>query len=290
MERKPIRSKSVLKRQKPHGKSRRKTLKIGVIGSIVLLTATAVAFVWTSNQTDPHNRKLSKFENFAKNKGYIPWRIDVKNEGKDALEPALLVDIQALIQKSLQVESSPDLKLLAQNISQRGSFASVRLVKLGTKTLVAQVTPRTSRLCVEADQIRYIGTDGAIYGSPNPSESCPGPILKGMFETGRKFQFNRDATLTLSQEELNIASQCLALMEALQTAQLSPSTINYAKFRGFIVTLQGSSTEISLGFPPFEGRLQKLSQLLERIATSGSEALRIELDYQGKAFVKLKKI
>ena len=152
------------------------------------------------------------------------------------------------------------------------------------------MTPRASRLCVEADQIRYIGTDGAIYGSPNPSESCPGPILRGVFETGRKYQFNRDATLTLSQEELNIALQSLALMGALETAQLSPSTINYAKFRGFIVTLQGSSTEISLGFPPFEGRLQKLSQLLERIATSGSEALRIELDYQGKAFVKLKKI
>ena len=67
-------------------------------------------------------------------------------------------------------------------------------------------------------------------------------------------------------------------------------SIEFKRFRGFFVVLQTSETEVALGRSPFSGKLVRLHEILKRLEKTSSTAARIELDYQGKAFIKEKKL
>lgn len=291
MGRKVLRSNSVLKRQKPQQKSRTNRFLASFIGVSIVTFSAGLGYVWwRSKDLNSHAFSFKTSTSPAPQRREIPWRIDLKNEGDEAVDHALQAQIIATLQKNLGAETPLRLEKIAEIIQRMGSFASVRLAKTAPQTLIVQLTPRKARLCMEADQLRYIGIDGSVYGSPSTASLCPGPVLKGVFEQGHRFRLNGDSTVLLSDDETQIVQQALLLMASLDDNALQLSSVMYAKYRGFIVTLVGKPTEIALGIAPFETRLRKLSSLLEKLTSRGEEALRIELDYQGKAFLKLKKI
>jgi hypothetical protein len=65
--------------------------------------------------------------------------------------------------------------------------------------------------------------------------------------------------------------------------------LNFQKFRGYALTLQ-DDTEIVIGLKPFAYKLKKLNDILTGLARDGIVASRIELDYEGKAFIKERKL
>ena len=67
--------------------------------------------------------------------------------------------------------------------------------------------------------------------------------------------------------------------------------MSYRRFRGFFVILEAQETRFQVpGRAPFAGKLDKLQGILSKLDAKGEVAQRVELDYQGKAFIKLKKM
>jgi hypothetical protein len=290
MGRRANQSNSVLKRQKPKIRSQRKSFKWGFLGVLLVTLIASGAFLWHNPNTEviAPNLLLKKAQN-RQRKETDPWRIDIKNEGSESLDDNLVIKIRSTLQSELGA-ASIDFQHLSNLVRKIGSFTTVRIAQISGRHLVVQVTPRVPSLCIEADQIRFIDKDGTVYGSPNTLNECPGPPLKGVFDVSHKHTLNEDATLELTSAEQTIIKDALSLRNSLVSFELQPTSMHFTKHRGFTVTLKDKSPEITLGYPPFETRLDKLVSLLSKLASKGEEALRIELDYQGKAFLKLKKI
>lgn len=283
-------AKSVLKRQKPKQRSPKNYLKRGL--PILLLCSSGLlgAFFWFSAR-----EKLSPANSLLKNepsrtKAELETaRIEIRNDGDSPLEDHLIIKIRSATQNALQ-NASTDREQLANFLQKLGSFMAVKIAQVDRQTVVVQVSPRVPALCVEADQLRFLGSDGSVYGSPASLQECPTPPVKGILDTGRKYTTREDGTLELTPGELSALKDSLLLQKSLASYALHAQAIQYIKHRGFTVILQGKSAEITLGYPPFSNRLDKLLSLLEKLAAKGEDAVRIELDYQGKAFLKLKKM
>lgn len=283
-------AKSVLKRQKPKQRSPKNYIKRGLLGLLICSSGFLASFYWLSTP-----EKLSSASPTQKNGPSRPKsaletaRIEIRNDGDLALDGDLIIKIRSATQNALN-SSSTDREQLASFIQKMGSFMAVKIAQVDRQTVVVQVSPRVPALCVEADQLRFIGSDGSVYGSPASLQECPAPPVKGILDTGRKYTTREDGTLELTPGEHSALKDSLLLQKSLASYALHAQSIQYIKHRGFTVILQGKSPEITLGYPPFSNRLDKLLSLLEKLAAKGEDALRIELDYQGKAFLKLKKM
>ena len=80
----------------------------------------------------------------------------------------------------------------------------------------------------------------------------------------------------------------LELIEALKADATEYSHINFIKHRGFSITLKGDSTEVFLGNAPYNVKITRMHSIILDLRKKGSQAQRIELDYDGKAFIKEK--
>lgn len=290
MVRRATRAHSVLKRQKPKARSQRNLIKRGLIGLCLSGITVVGLYYWHASPTLGVSPEFSHQKATIRAKNLVePWRIDIRNDGSQPLDDSLIIKMRSSVQNELSA-SSPSFEHIAQLIQKMGSFTSVRIAHTGRRSLVVQVSPRVPSLCIEADQTRFIGTDGSVYGSPASLDECPGPVVRGILDIVEKRTFHEDATLTLNIGEQSAIQDALNLQKSLNSHDLHPTSILYTKHRGFTVTLKGKTPEITVGYPPFDERMAKLVSLLDKLASKGEDALRIELDYQGKAFLKLKKM
>ncbi len=178
----------------------------------------------------------------------------------------------------------------ARQIQQLESFASVHLLRLDREQVTVTLHRRSPQLCLQADKVRLISSTGDVYGSPDPT-ACPGPVVLGIIQRANThYAMQSNYTLELTDDEQTAVNEVLTLWSELQESKLAVASIEYRLYRGFIITLRDNATEVAVGRAPFNGRLSRLSEILAKLAQKGETAQRIELDYQGKAFIKLKKI
>jgi hypothetical protein len=65
--------------------------------------------------------------------------------------------------------------------------------------------------------------------------------------------------------------------------------VHYQKFRGYSI-FSPDNSEIVVGLGPFDYKVKKLRGILEGLKRDGIVASRIELDYEGKAFIKERRL
>lgn len=235
----------------------------------------------------------------ASNDKPIAWRITLKPEDGATVSDQTWSSIYETARKTLAQGGSEDLKRTAAAIQRLDAFARVSVVRLSQQDVAIEVRARQPVLCVKADQLRLIGADGEVFGSPEKDGiPCPGPVLVDIFDErasgatgGKRFSLAEDFTLDVSPEEREALKEAVSLQSEGKRRQLKIRSMDYQKFRGFLVVLaEPDGLELELGRAPFGPKLEKLDGLLQKLHEKGEQAARIELDYQGKAFIKLKKM
>lgn len=273
---------SVLSRQKPkkaRGKRSdwQRRLQIGAV--LALALAVIGGGIWAFTRPTGASRSQTS------------WKVTLKMAGDAPLSPAAAEDILAVVRKNLGQGTKTDLRRAARLAQQTESFAVVHLVRTGNTGVLVQIKPRQALLCIEADKLRLVGADGAVYGAALSPEVCPGPILRGVFSEGRgKFVLHDDVSLKLDEEEQGIVREALDLVQLAAGEKLAIASLEHRRYRGFTIALKDRELEVAIGRAPFAGKLHKLDEILGKLSEKGEQAMRVELDYQGKAFIKLKKM
>jgi hypothetical protein len=216
------------------------------------------------------------------------WHVVLKLAGDEALEPPLAQDVLEMAYESLGGGSAEELSETAKFIQNEAAFESVKIIRTKPNQVIVSISRRKGVLCVQADHLRLMTALGSVYGRVNP-EDCPGPIVGGVFANrDHPFILNTDMTVKLRTEERDAIVQAAQLFESAKAQNFEPVALDYQRFRGFSMTLKDSGTEVFVGPYPFEAHLQRLTKILSRLKQKGQVAQRIELDYQGKAFIKLR--
>lgn len=286
MKRKKAKS-SVLTRQKPKRGRRRPLAQSLKLYGVVVLSAVvlgAIGFGVFRLKTQ------GLFVSDRPDK--IDWKVTIKAADDQALPSQALEDIVATVKKLAGDGSKRSLNRAAESVQKLDSYAQVSLIKLAPNELAVHVRRRTPAFCVQADRLRFVATDAVVYGTPDPSkaDACPGPVLTGVFDDQRRFTVKSDLTLALEGEERQVLREALELFKLSREKKQAFTQVGYRRYRGFFVTLAGSGAEVAVGRAPFAGKLDKLTGILTKLEAKGHVAERIELDYQGKAFIKSKKM
>lgn len=286
MKRKKAKS-SVLKRQKPkRGKRRTFGQKLRLYGTALTLVLALAGISYGVYRFKTQGVFV------ADRPDRIDWKVSIRAAEDQSLPSPAMEDITQTVKRLAGDGSKKSLSRAAEAVQKLDSYAQVSLVKLSPTELAVHVKRRTPAFCVQADKLRFVATDAVVYGSPDPANpnACPGPTLTGLFDEHRKYTVKGDFTIALDNDERVILREALELLRLAKEKKQSFSQLSYRRFRGFFVTLSGSGAEVAMGRAPFSGKLDKLTGILTKLQAKGQVAERIELDYQGKAFIKSKKM
>lgn len=291
--------KSVLSRQKPRKSRKKSSLVSGSFLKWIFIGVLIIGIFWVAFIGS--ERALHAFHSsFGKESPRKDWHISLKLHGETALEPELAEDVLEMAFEKLGNGSGDDLKEAAQYIQNEASFESVRVIRTSQKQVTISIKRRDGVMCVLADRLRLMTTTGSVYGRVNPKD-CPGPVVSGVFsdrDRESKFRLNTDMTIKLRTEERLALNQSVHLNQAIKLPGYKVKKIHFQKYRGFSIFIldqkgadnapKDAEFEVFLGSPPFENSLKRLDKILGKLKARGQVAKRIELDYQGKAFIKLR--
>ena len=90
-------------------------------------------------------------------------------------------------------------------------------------------------------------------------------------------------------EQKNVQGALGLLQEAMQNGFICEKIV-YEQYRGWQVKIADVTALIFFGTAPFDAKLQKLRNILATLRVKNTQAARIELDYEDKAFVQQKKL
>ena len=282
---------SVLSRQKPRrlGYAKLSTKRSFRFSrkSVILIFGTLIVLVFVIHA---RNHKLHHTSHGKRTK--IQWNVDLQLEGEHPLTDRKSEEVRRIAQDLLRTGDRSELVNLASSIQRVDGYGHVHALRVTNDRLLISLRPRIPVMCVEADQLRLVSDQGEIYGLAGieGKPSCPGPKLIGIFGNNEKFELSDTQTVNLTPEVQTAVLEAITLLNDANSHEMKFLSIEFRKHRGFTVQLDGIETMVSLGRAPFLPKLDKLKLLLGKLASRGEVAMRIELDYQGKAFVKLKKL
>jgi len=230
------------------------------------------------------------FEQIAAKKN--PWQIDVVFAGDPAKFIGDSHTVGRFLQKELNKEQPAALETLAAKLQVEHLAERVSLVKTGAHRMAVMLYPREPILRIEADKMRLLTKTGLVYGEPSDEPSGENLVVLTKFFDSQKarFDFAKDATLVLNKDEAKRIKDAIDLHEQAVASQLSLQSITYISHRGFELQLQEPPVVVMVGEPPYAEKLQQLRRLLDKTLENGRQVVRIELDYNGKAFIKEHKI
>jgi len=284
--RQKTRNDSVLKRQKPRTK---KPFWARPAFAVPAFSALAVVILVLSYRGF---RLFTKSDHRASTQAREPWQFTLKLSEDLPLSSATQDIIIATARDTVGSGSLAELTKAGLAIQKQDAYADVRLVKLSATMIAISVVPRHAALCIDADRWRYISTEGEVYGqvAEGQGNACPGPTLTGLFERGRRWVSADNLTIVLGDEEKALVKEAVVLVNEARSQNFTFGKLEVRRYRGFFGQLIPQGTEVALGRAPFAPKLDKLQGILAKLAKKNEQALRIELDYQGKAFIKLKKM
>jgi len=284
------RKSSVLSRQKTkRAKSdKRRWLRPVAISVTLVAVVAGLAYGWT---------QAASLWRASHPIATVPWEVEIKLIAGEALAPELASDLLGMAKDGLGDGAPSALRELAEEIQKAGSFSAVHVLRTGPHAAVVQIEPRVPVLCLQLDRLYYVTTEGDAYlpGRNAKIEDCPGPVLTGVLgENDPLPGLAADLALDLKPEARAKLRDAVDLLGHTQTFGLTPARIAFQPYRGYSMTMgaaaDGTALEVAIGRAPFADRLAKLKDLLDKLAAKHEQAARIELDYQGKAFIKLKKM
>ena len=271
----------VLMGQKPQ-KNRRKMQRHRQILKWAFLTGSLVmiaAGIWLVAQKPFAKKVVPK----------ISWQVVVHETNGLNLSESKTKRIVKIAGSVLRTGEEKELRAVARQIQQSGEFAKVHVLRTAHNKITVGVSERTGVMSIEADKVRQLSKEGVVFGELPESSTLP--LLRGVFDNRPEaFAFRDDQSLDLTDDEGLVIGEALELWRDGTQAGFAIKALEYKRFRGFFVTFSNSEVEVALGRSPFKEKFGRLQEIIDRLEKSGGHAARIELDYQGKAFIKEKKM
>jgi hypothetical protein len=217
------------------------------------------------------------------------WNVTIKVADDTPLVDKQRDEIVKTARRLLGKGTKQELARAAAAIQQLDAYADVHVIRLSAASVAVQVHQRTPLFCIEADRLRFVAASGEVYGQAE-RERCQSLIVTGLFEPGTRFTLRPDMTVALEAEDRTLVREAIDLSQQTRSKGLALASMSVLRYRGFSIVLAGPGTEVAMGRAPFAPKLEKLEGILQKLAAKQQLAARIELDYQGKAFIKLKKM
>lgn len=286
----------VLARQRPERRRKPKRLRLfaRLAGVALLLTIVVGGYSLAKNGKFSTAAIFSSRKFATKSGGKaIDWNVVVRPADGKALPADKIDDVIALVKGRLSTASNRELREVAKALVQKTSLGSVSLTRSGKNQIIVSTTQRVPALVIQADQLRYVASDGTVFGDGvvNTDDFPALPIVSGIFTNrSEAFSLNENGTVILNGEEQGLLKESVQLSLALKAGGWTATQLDYKRFRGFFATIQKPELEVAFGRAPFSRKVERLREIVNKLEKSGSMATRIELDYQGKAFIKEKKL
>ena len=181
------------------------------------------------------------------------------------------------------------LQEVASAIGVEAQLAAVQVIKTARARVVVYVDVRRPVLLMQVNgKLRYVSRRGDVYGLARAQEVYP--VLTGVLDRTREYVRDEDSLYVLSDVEQTNVRQALELVQMAMQNGFICEKIIYEQYRGWQVKIEDVTALVFFGHAPFVAKLQKLRDILAGLRAKNTQAARIELDYEDKAFVQQKKI
>lgn len=268
-------TRNALRNQRPQ--KRKKLVSAKIIGlASILLASTALSW-YTIRSID------FSFNKESKSPTPIKWHVQVEGEKQSSKH---LKEIHLTLAEACPNGRPKEIKFAAQLLQTRLEVDRVRLVRTGHDQLYLYIKPRKPYLRIFTGKVRLLSETGQIYGLALPNHENL-PMLKGI--PIENASWRSDGTLHIAKESEQLINQALELVKLARSFRAEIDAVSYIPYRGFSFTRASDNIEAVVGFSPFDEKLDRLLKLVGSLKKKGSHVERIELDYQGKAFIKEKK-
>jgi hypothetical protein len=286
----------VLSRQKPQKKRRGRKFSFSalkfLLPLLLVFTFAAVVIYFRSPTFTQSSSRAESSATVPKSKN--PWKVVVRTTDDRPLSDEQMAEVAAIVRDTVVQGKKSELRDASRLIVQKLALGVAAVTRTGKFGLVVSVSQRVPLLGVYADKPRFLTEDGIVYGdytAESDAGSMVGPIVNGIFDNrAESFVVGSNGTLAIGPDESSLLKETAELYKAIRSSNHKIKSIDFRRFRGFFIVLQNSETEVALGRSPFSGKLARLHEILTRLEKTASTAARIELDYQGKAFIKEKKL
>jgi hypothetical protein len=223
------------------------------------------------------------------------WRVEVRSKGGAPLPEDVTREVYRVSSRILRSGSPGELAGLARQIEALGMLDGVKVIRpLADTVLLSAEIRRPALLASVGSKTRFLTLDGTVYGdsadnSGNLTGAHPTVLITGVFEQRPSAAIDSSQRVVTTSEENRHLLEAIEIWQRATEAGIEVATINFQRFRGFSISLVDQS-EIVIGIKPFDYKLKKLRGILDGLKRDGVVASRIELDYEGKAFIKEKKL
>ena len=213
----------------------------------------------------------------------VTWNIDIRASGNEPVTDKARDSITALTKGKLMSGDKGELLAVASAIRSMDLYEDVHVIKIRPGLVSIFVKERSPHYCVlmEKDRMRYVTRTGDIYSYAQGGDGLTAcaVVLTGI--SGLKMSGDElRATLIEGGDLLEVATEF----------GFKLSTMSFNPYRGFTIWLKDGGTEVAMGRKPFHDKLPKLKDILEKVAGRSEIAVRVELDFHGKAFIKTQKM
>jgi hypothetical protein len=223
------------------------------------------------------------------------WRIEARSKSGAPLPEDLTREVYRLSSRILRSGSPGELAGLARQVEALGMLDGVKVIRpLADTVILSAEIRRPVLLASVGGRTRFLTLDGTVYGdsadnSGNPTGARPTVLITGVFDQRPSAVIDSSQRVVTTPDESRHLLEAIEIWQRAIEAGIEVATINFQRFRGFSICLVDQS-EIVIGIKPFDYKLKKLRGILDGLKRDGVVASRIELDYEGKAFIKEKKL
>ncbi len=178
-------------------------------------------------------------------------------------------------------------ELLAEEIQRRFNYQAVRIFSGADRSVVLAIKQRRPVAVIQASGWRFVSDEGAVYGKV-PEGFVDLPQLRDFVPIDIT-PMPGSGLLELSQDDTSSISSALSLLSQLGASEFGQIlAVRRIMHRGFEVSLRNPEMQVVFGSPPYVQQIRRLSETVAKFGASRKHAERIELDYNGKVFVKFR--
>ena len=203
------------------------------------------------------------------------WTVQVQS---NTLPAKLSVDVAKRAQEQLR-GYLPSFSRIATNLRSNFGLAEVAIQRTGLTSASIRFSMRAAAFRIEGRTRTYLSADLGTFES-DYVEGDQLPVLAGVASASARMD---GEDFSVPRAAADAASKALA---GLAAQKYSAKRYTWDAPRGISAVLTDFGVEVLMGLPPYEQKAERLSKILRDRSAEQGLPRRIELDFDGKAFIK----